>query len=145
MLCSSFVEHLTKRISTIQLYSLQILNVALPAFAFSISQETKNSSFRCFFSYLTLPPTWIASLVFDAGSVFVIHIIHFQLSFTAFYFKAQPSTCTCTVLLNKYAFLFLASCSTLNPHQSHLFLMFTSFHTLVFHLTFSSEGIAIAI
>jgi hypothetical protein len=34
------VEHLAKRISTIQVYSLQISTFAFPAVTFSISQET---------------------------------------------------------------------------------------------------------
>jgi hypothetical protein len=52
------------------------------------------------------------------------------------------------MLLNKQAFLCSASCSSLNPPQSHLFLTFTSFHVISFssfHLTISSEEIAIAI
>ena len=57
-----------------------------------------------------------------------------------------------SVLLNKQAFFHvLAFCSTLNPPQSHLFLMFTSFHVISYfslssHISFAEEiAIAIAI
>jgi hypothetical protein len=43
-----------------------------------------------------------------------------------------------SVLLNKQAFLCLAFHSTLNPPQSHLFLMFTSFH-VISYFSFSSH------
>ena len=82
-------------------------------------------------SYLTLPSTRTASLVFDPGFVFVIHS-HFHLSFTftsfaAFYFMDELGS----MLLNKHAFFHvLAFCSTLNPPQSYLFIMFTSFHVI---------------
>jgi hypothetical protein len=73
--------------STIQLYSLQNSTFAFPSSTFSISQETQNSSFRSFLSYLTLPPSRTASLVFDLCFVFVIHN-HFHLSFTITSFTA---------------------------------------------------------
>jgi hypothetical protein len=52
-----------------------------------------------------------------------------------------------TALLNKHAFVMLAFCSTLNPPQTHLFLMLTSFH-IISYFSFSphifSCGIVIA-
>jgi hypothetical protein len=121
---------LAKRISTIKVYSLQVSTFALPAFSLSISQETKISSFRSFHSYLTLHPIWTAFLVFDRGFVFVsrshLHLSFSLTMFAAFYFMDEPSIQCCQI--SKH-FVCLAFCSTLNPLQSNLFLMFTSFNT----------------
>jgi hypothetical protein len=123
----------------IQLYSLQNSTFAFLAITFPISQETQNSSFRSFLSYLALPSIRTASLFINPGFVLIIHS-HFHLSFTlssfaAFYFMDKLGT----VLLNEQAFLCLAFCDTLNPPQSHLCLMFISFHVISYFSFFISQ------
>jgi hypothetical protein len=62
--------------------------------AATVHKKLKTHIFAAFFSCLSLPPTWTASLVFDPGFEFVIHsnfYLSFTLtSFTAFYFMVKP-------------------------------------------------------
>jgi hypothetical protein len=108
------------------------LKIHLFAASFPTQPRRSRGLLLCFFT-LALCLSFILIL-----SVNHNHLIHCFLFYDPTWY---------IVLLNKHAFLcfsFLHG-STLHPPQLHLFLMFTSFHTLVFHLTFSSEGIVIVI
>ena len=75
------MEHLAKR--AICQYNSITPKLNLCIFNYHLLNFTRNLKlmFRILLSYLTLPPTRTASLVFDPSFVLVIHS-HFHLSFT---------------------------------------------------------------
>jgi hypothetical protein len=137
------MEHLAKIISTIQL-SYSIHSESQPLLS-SCHLLNFARNLKLIFSLLPFlhslnipqdPPgllLWFLTMAL-CFSFIVIFICHSPLPHSLL-FTLWPNL----VLLNKHAFLCLAPCNTLNPPQSHLCLMFTSFH-IISYFSFSPHN-----